>query len=264
MMILGVQATAREIRQLRGWSQKCFQNADGSRTYVVRGKRWHHKVAGQWYEPAEITALKLILPQTDYYGEIVDGEISGASSVYTSARANDSASVDTGTSACVGQNFADPTYTVMRLYFSFDTSGIEDEWNVDAATLYAKAYVDFSTQDFNVQLYRYAWVETLAANRAANYDGAYGASATLEGTFRNTANGWVSGTYYSMVIAKAGINKTGDTKYTMVSSRDVAGTAPAGYEYVHVYMADVAGTTSDPYLAITVSPPSAPGMAIIF
>ena len=259
-MILGVQSKAKEIRALRGWNQRCYQNADGSRTYVVRGKRWHHQVQGQWLSNAEIAARGIVLPLTDYYGETPDGEISGGSAVYNNARATDTASVDDGATARIGQKL-DGTYTVMRLYFSFDTSGVEDEWSVDTAIFYAKAYTDLSAQDFNVQLYRYAWAETLADNRAADYDGAYG-SGVLEGTFRNTADGWVSGTYYSLAVAGDGIVKTGDTKYAMVSSRDVAGTAPdADTEYVYVYMADSAGTASDPYLVITVSPP---GMAIMF
>jgi hypothetical protein len=71
------------------------------------------------------------------------------------------------------------------------------------------------------QLYHYAWPEPLGMGQEANYDGADGASGTLEGTFRDTADGWSSGTYYGLAVATSGINKSGDTKYTMVSKNDV-------------------------------------------
>jgi hypothetical protein len=64
-----------------------------------------------------------------------------------------------------------------------------------------------------------------------------------------------------MAVATAGINKSGHTKYTMVSSRDVSGTSPAGNEYVYVEMADNSGTGDDRYLAIVTQ---APGFAAMF
>jgi len=252
-MTLGIQATAKELRQLRRWNQKCFENQDGSRTYVIRGKRWHHKVNGQWLDQAEVQALGLMLPMADTYGETVDGYIEGNSAAnYASARSGSDSSDTAGTEAIIGQNFYDHIYYVRRAFLSFDTSGIEDSDTITAATLNVKAHRDVSDTDFIVQVYRFAWTEPLGgANQEANYDGAYGAGATLEGTFRNTSDGWSSGKYYSMSVATAGINVAGDTKYTMVSKKDVDNSAPTGAEYVLIFTADTAGTTSDPYLAIT-------------
>ena len=89
---------------------------------------------------------------------------------------------------------------------------------------------------------------------------AYGAGATLEGTFRNTADGWSSGTYYSKSVDAAGINKSGDTKYTLVSKEDVDNSTPTNAEYVDIRLADYAETGSDPYLAITTIAPGFAGM----
>lgn len=262
-MTLGVQATAKELRQLRRWNQKCFENQDGSRTYIIRGKRWHHKVNGQWLDQAEVQALGLMLPMADTYGETVDGYIEGNSAAnYASARSGSDISDDAATTALVGQHLDAGTFYCRRAFISFDTSGIDDEYRVTVATLYLKAASDYSVTDFIIQVYRFAWAEALGgANQEANYDGAYGAGATLEGTFRNTSDGWSSGTYYSMSVATAGINVAGDTKYSVVSKEDVDNSEPAGAEYVSFYTADAAGTGSDPYLAITTVPP---GMAMTF
>lgn len=59
----------------------------------------------------------------------------------------------------------------------------------------------------------------------------------------------------------AGINKSGDSKYTLVSKEDVDNSAPTGNEYVFVYTANESGTGSDPYLAITTQ---VPGFAAMF
>jgi len=56
------------------------------------------------------------------------------------------------------------------------------------------------------------------------------------------------------------INKSGDTKYAMVSENDVDNMAPTGNEYDFVYMADEAGSSSDPHLAITTQAPGVAGM----
>jgi len=151
-------------------------------------------------------------------------------------------------------------YYCYRAFFSFDTSGIDDAHTVVSATFYAKAYLDMSDTDFQVQLYRYAWAEPLGTYQEANYDGAYGGSATLEGTFRNTSDGWSSETYYSKSVNAAGINKSGDSKYTLVPKEDVDNSAPTGNEYVFVYTANESGTGSDPYLAITTQVPGFAGM----
>ena len=58
----------------------------------------------------------------------------------------------------------------------------------------------------------------------------------------------------------AGINKSGDTKYTLVSKRNVDATEPTVNEFVYVSMADTSGTDSDPYLAITTQAPGFAGM----
>lgn len=190
-----------------------------------------------------------------YYSGAEDGYITGQNATYATARSTSTASDDTSTTGQVGQRFGAGQYFIMRAFLGlFDASAIPDDATVNSATLYVCADTDNSTTDFNVQVYRYLWASTLAGNREANYDGAYGGSATLEGTLRDTSAGWSSGTYYSLALDPAGISKTGLTGYTLASSRDISGTAPAGNEYVLFRTADFASTTSDPYIDVVYTP----------
>jgi len=198
----------------------------------------------------------LLKVAANYLSESADGELYGQDSSYATARGTSYGSDITSGTARIGQNKSGGSiYYVFRTYLSFDTSGIADGDSVESATLYVTADTDLSSTDFLVKVYRFAWAEALnGASQEANYDGAYGGSATLEGTFRDTASGWSSGTKYSMSVAAGGINKTGDSKYTMVSSRDVDNTTPDGNQYVYVRTSEAAGTGDDPYLAIVVAP----------
>lgn len=189
-----------------------------------------------------------------------DGEIQGTNSgSYAVAR---STSVNCGTATTVqvvGQTLVGGiVYIVSRLYFGFDTSTIPAGATITGATVYFCADADSSTTDFLIKVYRYAWSSALCSSTEANYDGAYGGSATLEGTLRDTASGWTSGTYYSLAVDPAGINTSGFTRYTLVSAEDVNNSAPTGPEQVSVRMADYAGTSSDPYIEVTYTLPGQP------
>lgn len=189
-----------------------------------------------------------------------DGRISGTNAgSYATARSTSTSCSDAATTENVGQFASGPVYTVYRLFFGFDTSSIPAGATITGATLYLCADSDSSTTDFDIKVYRYAWSSALCSSQEANYDGAYGGSATLEGTLRNTASGWTGGTYYSMAVDPAGINTSGFTRYTVVSGRDVSNTTPGGDEYVGVRMADYASTTSDPYIEVTYTMPGVPG-----
>ena len=189
-----------------------------------------------------------------YLGESDDGYINGSNATYATARSTSASSDTASTSAIVGQRLiGGPTYLVFRAFVSFDTSAIGSDV-VSAASIYLKAASDSSTDDFDIKVYRYAWVDTLSTNREANYDGAYGGSATLEGTLRNTSAGWSAGTYYSMALDTAGINASGDSRYTVVSGEDTGNSAPTGSEFVSFYTQEQSGTGDDPYLDITHAP----------
>ena len=201
------------------------------------------------------------------YGETGDGQIEGDHTDYATARST-SASCFAAAPLAVGQRYDGVTFHryVKRSYVSFDTSGIPDGETVLSAALYLRGKEDASDTEFDVKVYRYAWAEALCDNQEANYDGAYGGSATLEGTLLNTSSFAVE-TWFNLSVATGGVNKTGDSKYASVSSRDVDATGPTGNEYVVFYSADEAGTDKDPKLVVTwgipvtVTPPAATATA---
>ena len=266
--------TLREVLAKRSRTTSHFEVVGKERLFkaICHSKAIHFESApgaGDWQtietRPSPDSQVAELVAGDTFLGETVDGYIYGQNADYATARST-SASTDTAaTTVLIGQSLtAGPIQTVRRAYLSFDTSAIPDAATVTAATLYVCSGGDSSATDFLLQCYRFAWSEPLLTEREANYDGAYGGSATLEGTLRNTADGWVGGTYYNMAVATAGVNKTGDSKYTLVSKEDVDASEPTGNEYVSARSADYADTASDPYLDITYTMPDAGGMIFYF
>ena len=168
--------------------------------------------------------------RTTYDAGVGEGEIYSADAVYATARST--------SDACdsyempVGQTFSLGAYWCLRSFIGIDTSAIDDNADIESATLYMAIQNDYSTTDFDLSVYRFAWAAPLCDNREANFDGAYG-SGVDEGVWRNTS-GLATDTYYSMAVDPAGVTKTGSTKYALVSDEDVNGSAPTNNEYVMI------------------------------
>ena len=147
-----------EIKELRWRGGKVFDLGDGRREYRCYSKPKHVKVKGQWLEPVEAQALGIMLAAADtYLGEAADGYIYGAdNTAYANARNTSDGGGVTGTADYVGQQKDGATFTCYRGFLSFDTSGVDDYLDVESATLNVCADADRSTQDFLVQVYRYA------------------------------------------------------------------------------------------------------------
>lgn len=196
-----------------------------------------------------------------FYGETSDLLISGSDASYATARDTSTSSSSSAHYSRLGQKHSTTSgdYSVYRLYFDFDTSSITDTWTVESAVLHLCAKSDASTDDFDVKIYRYDWQEPGATYREANYDGAYGGDATLEGTLLNSS-AFAADTYFTLTVATGAISVTGDTKYTVVSGEDVNNSAPASNtnEYISMWMADEELTTKDPKLVVVVSAPATP------
>jgi hypothetical protein len=174
----------------------------------------------------------------------VEAVITGADGgSYAAARA-DSDSCNAATSPEIGQTNA---YNVYRAYLDFDTSALPNGANISKVTLFLKGQADASDTEFVIRVYNYDWAEAVCTNREANWDGVI-ASGTDVGAFRDTTDGWVTDTWYSAEIATTGVSTTGDTKYVLLSSRDVSATTPTGNEYVSFHGAT--GAADDPYLQI--------------
>lgn len=190
----------------------------------------------------------------DFTGLTADGYVQGNAADYTTAHTT-SATVSAGVGwMYVGQDLqAGPSYRVYRGFLKFDTSTIGASSTVNQVTLTIRSWGDISTTDFDVQIVKQDWSgqDPLSdANREAAYDNCF--SGTLDDSiWRNTA-GLVTETWYtSGNLATAWVSKTGDTYYSLRSSRDASETSPTGSEYIYVYSANQAA--KEPYLTVLYS-----------
>jgi len=205
-------------------------------------------------------------PET-YYGTTNDGHIRGRSwDSYEDARATSENYHAGYTYFEVGQERVEyEDWLVWRGFLEFDTSGIDDAYVVTQANLYMKLYWDASTTaDFTVRAHKYDWASPIAAgNQEANYDGAL--ASAYDADWRSTS-GILTNTYYgSSNLDATWINKTGYTRYAVLSDRDVSATEPSvGAEQVGIYSQDHATETNRPYLSVTVeaAPPSGQPMML--
>lgn len=197
-----------------------------------------------------------------FYADSDGGEIGGNdfSSSYATARSTSATTAETNPLGKVGQleQFGGINYQVYRDYMRFDLSALPGGAVVTGATLNVMLYSDISDTDFIVRCYRFAWSSPLAASAEANYDGAYGGSATLEGTLFDTASAPATETYHGMSIDHTALNVSGFNYYVLVSKEDVDNSAPSGNEYVTFYTANETGTAKDPYIEVTYTLPGVP------
>ncbi len=140
--------------------------------------------------------------------------------------------------------------TVTRSYLYFDTSEIPSGSTISSAVLYLYGAADNSTTDFSLTV--------------TNGQPTYPHDPLVGGDFNKTQYSGTGGTLTTAGFSVAGynaltldatgrgwINKGGQTKLELASSRDLSVTTPTGDEYVTFYSTDEAGTSKDPYLVVT-------------
>lgn len=193
---------------------------------------------------------------TVFYGQTSDGHIHGFHEDYATARATHNVCDNDDSYYYAGQYDDVTLIYVGANYLDFDTSALPDDMPVLSAALYVMLKEDCSEVDFKTHVYYCPWTEDLCgASVEANYDLRYflGGGAVDEGEFVDSADGLTEGQYYSMAVGTSRINKTGDTKYSMVSLEDVNASQPSieTAENLWWYLANAPGTGSDPYLSVT-------------
>lgn len=201
------------------------------------------------------------MPTVTIYAATDDGHIQGTGVGYASARATSSAHDDSSATMITGQTVSGPVYAVYQSFLRFDTSSIPDDATITAATInvYLTAYND-AGGTFEVYVYRYAWASTLAANREANYDAANAGSGTLEMTLLDTSEVPATGEYKSQPVDTAGINKSGYSSYYLAANVVLLAIEPGGAQTSTWATADASGTSTDPYLEITYTTYTLPGV----
>jgi len=198
-----------------------------------------------WTEQVNKTGVKI---DTDIIGGTSDGRIYGRSTSITNARF-ESYNCSTADSAeDVGQYLSGYYYCVARLFYDFYTSNISTPFSRVNLKLTCQAVN--KNIDFDIQIVKQSWNEALCSYRETNYDGCLNGTAddsilcNTDGMSANTA-------YTSGNLDTSYINTSGDTKYSLRSSRDKSGNTPTDFEQVYFYSANASTASYRPVLIIT-------------
>jgi hypothetical protein len=191
----------------------------------------------------------------DFAGDAADGSVQGANAAYATARST-STSIDTA--AAYFQLGQIPTYSIDRGFQKWDTSAITAGMIVIQVNQKLTCRNDNSGHDFDVVIKKQDWSaqDPLAAgNREAAFDGCLAAAAD-DNIWRNTVNGappndFVINTQYtSGNLNTAWVNRTGYTYYSLISSRDVAASAPTVTDVINIYAQEAATAAYRPILTV--------------
>lgn len=196
---------------------------------------------------------------TTIFAQASDGSIDSESGTYSIARAGTGtiAVLGLGDQLYIGQRFPASVYHVYESFLSFDTSVIPDDDTVTAVSLQLFLAFDASTVDFTMEVRTHDFGTTLETA-----DWVAGASLSALTNLANLASSGIGAAeaYKSFTSVGAAfnsaINKTGTTRMIIASSRTAGNNAPTGNEYCGFYAEGAAGTTKDPKLVITHSPPT--------
>lgn len=215
-----------------------------------RNGRLYTGIQGSWLD----TAAYPVTIDPDFAGSTADGGINGNNADYATARAVASSSSVVGTTIPLGQ-LSSPSPTVYRGFFKFDTSSIGAGSTVTQVNLKLVATTDQSLTDLDVQIVKQDWSAQDpidATNREAAYDNCLSGTAD-DAIWRNTSGMSLNTQYASGNLSTAWPSKTGNTYYSLRSSRDFAGTAPTGNEFIYIASADHATEAYRPVLTVAYS-----------
>ena len=143
-------------------------------------------------------------------------------------------------------------YKVMRSFLRFDTSVIPSGANIINAQMRLTAYEYSASRSFTVHIIAHDWSAydpITATNRDDAYDGVLaGAFSAALNTFPAASTD--SGTLYSSFLNSSYISTTGDTYYSLRSTRDSSSDTPTAAEYALFYTALSTNITQKPALII--------------
>lgn len=172
-------------------------------------------------------------------------QITGESAVYATARSTSSFYRLTFSAIYMGQLISGGTYGVYRLFDRFDTSTIGAGNTVSQVNLKLTSIIDASDTDFDVEIIEQDWsaqypiTSPTPETAEPAYDGCLAGSVAA--IWRNTSGMSVNTPYTSPNLTAAYVNKTGQTYYSLRSSRDSGNNTPTGNEYI-----SIAHATEDP------------------
>lgn len=215
-------------------------DADGQVFPVHRFPTEEAEYTGLAVEDVMRATFPLVIDPSVFFGSVGDGTLTGFAGSYAGARAT-SSSFDVGIlDMPVGQAYqsAIPRYHTFRAVLKFSLASLNPLADIYAATLHMACVSDASTlADFNVQIVKQNWSAQdplSSGNREAVYDACL--AGTMDAVWQNT-NGLVGDTLLSSApLDISWLAPGGQAYYSLRSSRDAGGNAPAsnGNEYVRL------------------------------
>lgn len=192
------------------------------------------------------------------YSEASDGFIESGNSTYSAARAGTGTyltAYDTSVYIRIGQFGYGGYLWVDEGFIQFDTSAIRASSTITNASLETWLTVDGTTTNFTAGAYQKDWGTSLTT--ADFVAGATDLTSTRMCIF-DTSNNATVGAYFSWnnVLSDfvGNINKTGNTRMILRSSRQEAGNSPGGLgsEYIEIASNENAsGTSHAPKITVT-------------
>ena len=194
---------------------------------------------------------------TSYYAGAGDGYILNQDSTWAAARgavSGDNAFATTGANGLNAQtaSFVTPRYDVYRTFIPTDTSAIDDAASITACDV--KVYVKSKLADEAISIHA---VETSQASTATLDVADFDALSFTDGGSQ-AMTGMSVNTYTTIPLNATGltwISKTGTSKIGLITSQDQSNTSPGAATKENGIIADASeatGTSTDPYLSITV------------
>lgn len=182
-----------------------------------------------------------------FYTTSSDGYITKADAVYATAQGAATGTQFTGSQATLGQTTG---FNIYRSFLYIPTENIPDTATITGATLYIYGAANYTTTDFDIVVQN--GMPTFPSDPlvTGDYDITQYAG---DGGSLNTST-WSTTGYNAIVLDATGygwINKTGDTKFALISQEDISVSEPTDNEYVTFYLNDQTGTDKDPYLSVT-------------
>jgi len=219
--------------------------------YKNEVKQSQQNQLAQGKEP-EVMYPLVIDPNYTFVSSASDGFVFDSDAVYNTAWVNTTADLAVSNQIFIGVGQFDfgGLFEVERGALYFDTTVLSSAVTITAATLKLYGGFDYSDTDFNIQVQQGT---TSVYPHDPLVVGDYDKTFYVNDGGTLTTVGWSTVAYNTLNLSAAGltwINKGGQTKFMLRSSRDIAGIAPTGNEEVG-FWAYEKGTGYWPQLIVT-------------
>lgn len=231
-----------------------WNSIQASRVVLADGhqKKMYTLIPTEWLAAASFPVY--IDPTSEFVGSSTDIVVWGKNSSYSSARSTQTGGESGGETARVGQIHRDEEggyFICYRVGYIFNTSSLASDMTILQVNLDAVATGNASSPDFNVQITKAAWTGI----NDSSYD--LIRTSTVDNTWRSTSGLSTNTVYTSSDLDTSYIDIDGNTKYGIVSSRDIAGNSPSSSgeqnEYVQMAMANHGTAAYRPTLVVQYS-----------